>query len=99
MSDKQFRRLPRRQRNATRSVARDVYFELSETGRPFDFARAEELLANRLRSVIGAIFLSLALKLAIELIKYWLANRVTEPAAIYEIGEPGNCEMGGDDAG
>jgi hypothetical protein len=28
----------------------------------------------------------------VALIRWWLENRITEPAAIYELGEPGNWE-------
>lgn len=93
-ADRRFAKLPRRQRNAARSIARDLLFELHRDGQPFDLERAEELARDRTRSVIGSILIAVAVRLIIELIKYWLANRVTEPAAIYEIGEPGNYEMG-----
>ena len=96
---KLFARLPRRQRNSARSIARDLYFELQRDGQPFDLDRAEELARDRCRSVIGSILIAVAVRLIIELIKYWLANRVAEPAAIYEIGEPGNYEMGDDNEG
>lgn len=92
-----FRKLPRRHRNTTRTATREVFFELFRPGEPFDFGRAELLLRDRLRSVIGMILLSVALKLAIELIKYWLANRISEPSAIYELGEPGNFELNEED--
>ena len=93
-SRKLFSRLPRRQRNASRLLARDLLFELHVPGQPFDFQRARELADLRVRSVVGSLFVTIAVQLIIALIKYWLENRVTEPAAIYEIGEPGNYEMG-----
>jgi hypothetical protein len=94
---KLFARLPRRQRNSARSIARDLLFELQCDGQPFDLDRAEELARERCRSVIGSILIAVAVRLIIELIKYWLANRISEPSAIYELGEPGNFELNEED--
>ena len=91
---KRFAKLPRRQRNASRSIARDILFELHDPGKPFDYLRAQSLAEQRCRSVIGSILIAVAVRLIIELIKYWLENRVHEPSAIYEMGEPGNYEVG-----
>jgi hypothetical protein len=85
-----FRAIPRRQRNAVRTIARDVLFELEPAGgRPFDWDKAADLLSTRIPRAVGSIWVAIAIQLAWALIKYWLENRVKEPAAIYELGEPG----------
>lgn len=71
-----------------RSNARDAWQQANG-----DPERAKEIAAERLRSdpgsIIGAILLGLAIKLAYEIIMFWFNNRVSEPAATYLASEPG----------
>lgn len=90
---RRFNSIPRRQRNAVRAVARDLLFERHRDGIAFDFDAAESLARERVRAIVGPILIGLAVQLIIAMLKHWLANRVAEPTAIFEIGEPGNYEM------
>jgi hypothetical protein len=53
------------------------------------------LLVDRVRQVAGSEHLTLAGALAIRLIRYWDANHVFEPEAVFVPGEPGSD--GGDE--
>lgn len=76
--------LSRRQRNIVRTVARHAWQQCNG-----DRDRAEQLIRDRMPREVGSVFLTIAIKLAIELILYWLRNRTSEPAAVFQAGEPG----------
>lgn len=79
-----FAKLPRSQRNRVRVVARDAFLETDG-----NVGRAIALVDDRVRRVAGADHLTLAGMLAAQLIRYWDANHVFEPEAIFVAGEPG----------
>ena len=79
-----FARLPRSQRNRVRVVARDSFFEANGS-----LDKAIELIAERVRRVVGSIYVGIGEALAISLVKYWLEGNVIEPEAVFVPGEPG----------
>jgi hypothetical protein len=92
LHSRQFSQIPRRQRNAVRGIARDIFFEYRNSGGQFPWNEAGQQVDSRVRQAVGSIWVSIAITLAITLIRWWLENRVAEPSAIFEIGEPGNFE-------
>lgn len=86
--------LSRRQKNIVRNVARQVFREY-----PNDQAKAEVLIEERLQRELGSVFVTIAIKLAIELIIYWLKKRVTEPSAVFQAGEPGASDEDAEEYG
>jgi hypothetical protein len=93
--DRRFARIPRRQRNTTRGIARDGLFRFRNGDGSFRWGDAEPWIESQIRQSVGSIWITVAIALAVALIRWWLENRINEPAAIYELGEPGNYE--GDD--
>lgn len=79
-----FAKLPRSQRNRVRVVARDSFFESNGS-----LDKAIELIAERVRRVVGSIYVGVGESLAISLVKYWNDGNVVEPEAIFVAGEPG----------
>lgn len=73
-------------RNAARVVALKAYRESGG-----DIALASEMVRERMRLHVGSIWITLAVTLAIELIKWWLNNRTApeDVAALFQPGEPG----------
>jgi hypothetical protein len=79
-----FRDLPRLQRNAVRTVAREAWIECG------GHANRSILAAlPRVPQHVGKDYLPTAESLASQLIRYWAANRVHEPEAIGVDPEPG----------
>jgi hypothetical protein len=76
--------LSRRQKNIVRNVARQALRECRG-----DQDKARLLVEERLQRELGSVFVTIAIKLAIELIIYWLKNRTTDPGAVFQAGEPG----------
>ena len=57
-----------------------------------DVELAIQYASSRIRSpesVITSILISIAVRLAVELIKHWWENRVSEPSTNYNAFEPG----------
>jgi len=79
-----FAKLPRSQRNRVRVVARDAFLETDG-----NVGKAIAKAVDRVRLVAGSEHLTLAGALAIRLIRYWDANNVFEPEAVFVPGEPG----------
>lgn len=79
--------LPQSQFGAVRRCARSCYLDASG-----DKDLAIEYVNDRMRSVVGSAFLTIALQLAIRLIIWWIQNRVTEPSVVSQIGEPGTSD-------
>jgi hypothetical protein len=84
-----FSKLPRSQRNRVRVVARDSFFESNG-----NLDKAIDLVSDRVRRVVGAVYVGIGQTLAITLVKYWLENNVVEPESIFVPGEPGFDEVG-----
>lgn len=85
-----YRLLGKEQRLRVRSYARCALHDANG-----DEAKAKELVAYRLRhapqSIIASILIGVAIKLAIELIVYWIKNRfATVPHGEFQPGEPGS---------
>jgi hypothetical protein len=79
-----FRDLPRLQRNAVRTVARNSWLRCG--------GRANQAILDALPDLpqhVGKDYLPTAESLAAQLIRYWAANRVFEPEAIGVDPEPG----------
>ena len=93
--DRRFLKIPRRQRNTTRGIARDGLFRFRSADGSFRWDEANPWIDAQIRQAVGSIWVTIAIQLAIVLIRWWLENRINEPAAIFELGEPGNYE--GDD--
>lgn len=87
-----FAKLPRRQRNTVRGIARDALFRFSNSDGSFRWGDAEPWIESQIRQNVGSIWVTIGIQLAIMLIRWWLANRIAEPSAIFESGEPGNYE-------
>jgi hypothetical protein len=79
-----YRLLSRRQRNTVRDVARSAWLR-----HPDDAEAAKAEAEQALGSIFVTILLGVAIRLAIELIMYWILNREREPQAVYCPGEPG----------
>jgi len=62
-----------------------------------DKDRAVELLHKRMESVVGSVFLSIAIQLAIKLIIWWISKGVAEPSVVSQLGEPGTRDEDFDD--
>jgi hypothetical protein len=93
--DRRFLKIPRKQRNTVRGIARDGLFRFRNVDGSFRWDEAEAWLESQIRQAVGSIWVTIAIQLAIVLIRWWLENRINEPSAIFELGEPGNYE--GDD--
>jgi len=81
--------IPQSQKNIVRTIARKAWrLGVDESGR--NNATTAEQVANRdiLREIGGAWIVE-ASELASDLLMYWQANKITEPASIYVAGEPG----------
>jgi hypothetical protein len=91
-ADRRFAKIPRRQRNTTRGIARDGLLRFRNGDGTFRWGDAEPWVESQIRQAVGSIWVTIAIALAIALIRWWLENRVTEPSSIYELGEPGNYE-------
>jgi hypothetical protein len=88
MSPKANAELSRRQKNIARTVAKEAFVEAGG-----DRSEAERIVRERMQRKMGSVFVAIAIKLAIELILYWLRNRTTEPSAVFQAGEPGaDCD-------
>lgn len=81
-------RLPRSQKNRVRVVARDSWFETDG-----DVPKSTLLICERVRRVVGQDYIGPAETLAVKLVRYWSANGIFEPEAIYVPGEPGCDEV------
>jgi hypothetical protein len=92
LRDRRFLKIPRKQRNTVRGIARDGLFRFRSADGSFRWGDAEPWIESQIRQAVGSIWVSIAITLAIALIRWWLENRVAEPSAIYELGEPGNHE-------
>lgn len=75
--------IPPSQRNKARMLARDCWKESKG-----DRVKAELLVEQRMSTVVGSIFVSVAIQIAIALIKYWWEHRTAEPSAVFQAGEP-----------
>jgi hypothetical protein len=93
---KRFLRIPRKQRNTVRGIARDGLFRFRNGDGSFRWGDAEPWIESQVRQGVGSIWVTIAIQLAIALIRWWLENRINEPSSIFELGEPGNYE--GEDA-
>jgi hypothetical protein len=91
-ADTRFAKIPRRQRNTVRGIAREGLFRFRNADGSFRWGDANPWLESHIRQSVGSIWITVAIALAVALIRWWLENRINEPAAIYELGEPGNCE-------
>jgi hypothetical protein len=80
-------KLPRSQFGAVRRCARSCYLQ---SGGNLD--AASDLVRERMRSVVGAAFLSIAIQLAIKLIIWWIENGVSDPSVVSQVGEPGSMD-------
>lgn len=91
------KRLLRKHRDHVRTVARSAY--LSAGG---DQEKAIEIGKQNLRadpgSVIGSIFIQIAISLLVKLIITWVMNGVSSPPMEYQESDPGFESWGDDDA-
>lgn len=80
--------LSRKQKNRVRSIGREA---LERSGGDEDWAI--EIAEARIRQEFGSIFVTIAITLVIELIKYWFSKRQSnpefEPQSVFVAGEPG----------
>jgi hypothetical protein len=83
-STKPFADLPRLQRNAVRTVARESWLNRSGTQNQAILTALERLPRH-----VGRDYLPIGESLAAQLIRYWAANHVREPESIGVPGEPG----------
>lgn len=76
-----------RKKHEIRRIARRAYLN-----NPNNLALAKEQAEReiRTRSIVISILISIAVRLAIELIKYWFFNKVSVPAFTFQNGEPGS---------
>ena len=83
--DTRFRLLGRRRREEIRQLARDAYM----TSPSFAKQEAERAVRHRYSGILSMLIVGLAVKLAIELIAYWVKQKFTHPPMTFEAGEPG----------
>lgn len=88
--DVSYRLLGRKHRLNVRNLARQAFHDADG-----DEVRAKRLVEYRLRhapkSIIASILIGVAIKLAIELIVYWIKHRfATVPSGEFQPGEPGH---------
>ena len=84
--------LPRNDKITVRDLARDSFLESSG-----DYEKSVRISRTLIRryfrakynSIISTILISIAIRLAIALIKYWIENRILMPPRTYTINEPG----------
>lgn len=76
-----------KKRNNIREIARK-HFLLNRTNTEKAIEGATEELKTK--GIITSILIGLAIKLAVELIIYWIKNNVLIPSENYQAGEPGN---------
>lgn len=82
-----YRLLGRQRRNRVREIARQCFVTAATAEIAKD--RAERQIRGEMKSIIASILIGLAIKLAIELIAYWVRERFFRPEVEYTQGEPG----------
>lgn len=85
----QYRLLGRTRRSRVREIARTAWADCQA-----DPEKAEDLATMRINDqfygFVSSILISLAIKLAIELIKHWAMQLLAEPPTQFVAGEPGS---------
>ena len=84
----QYRILGKRRRKRVRDIACTAW-----TDTQCDTNAAEHLARMRIQDqmygIITSLLISIAIKLAVELIHYWVAESIPEPGLTFKSGEPG----------
>lgn len=88
--DAKYRLLGRRRRARIRHLARECY--LANQGSEQAKVDAEDAIRREFGSILVSILIGLAIKLAVELIAYWIKQRLSDPGVGFQSGEPGGDE-------
>lgn len=86
-----YRILGRERRNKIREISRECYILCEITGDGPEKAKkmAEMRVRAEFNSIITMILVGLAVRLIVELIKYWIEQKFSRPSEGYQPGEPG----------
>ena len=79
--------MPKRQRRIVREIARRSF--INSNGDVELAIQKANTMIRAPESLVTSILVSIAVRLAVELIKYWWENRISEPSANYSACEPG----------
>lgn len=82
-----YRILGRARRKRVREIARDCFLIAGTPTAAKE--KAEAKIRKEFDSIIASILIGLAIRLAIELITYWVKEKFFRPSAEYTQGEPG----------
>lgn len=81
-----YRILGRRRRQRVRELARQAYLHSPPSEAVHN---AEVAVRREMQGFISLVLVGIAVRLAIELIMYWLNLRMSEPGLTFQPGEPG----------
>jgi hypothetical protein len=74
-------------KNEIRSITRKYWMDTHDGELTEKLVRQE--IKERYGSIIAAFLIALFIKLAVELIWYWIEKNILTPEPIYQLGEPG----------
>jgi hypothetical protein len=74
-------------KNEIRSITRKYWIDTHDGELTEKLVRQE--IQDRYGSIIATFLIALFIKLAVELIWYWIENNILNPEPVYQLGEPG----------